>query len=304
MLVKDDTDLKRQYGKPFVLIYLALGAAHLLRYLLGAGTGVSFLAFDFMDLSHLQFVGYSFLGLLPFIGFLVAALRDLFYKLKRGEELAQLLAVALLAALLTQSLLFAFLLAFITAKQVQHYFQQKNYPWQDWVKATQVLHLVLVFVGAIVALVSGFIQYQADGFRMVLGCGAAYWMFSFLGVVGLYGFRRDYVLGGMTLAGVLTLLFFWLQVYPYLHLQRNWPERLTAKIPADAGIITLSEDDPSVLPLAPYLHRAGRDVRLGAATAQPFYIARLPMTDNIPAASLQVLGRSYPWDVGLWGVAD
>lgn len=304
MLVNEDANLKRQFGKPFVLIYLAAAVAHLVRYLLGAGAGSAFLAFDFMGLGHLRFVGYSLLGLLPFVGFMVAALRDLFYKLKRGEELAQLLAVALLAAVLTQSLLFPFLLAFITAKQVQHYFQQKNYPWQDWVKATQVLHLVLVFVGAIVALVSGFIQYQADGFRMVLGCGAAYWMFSFLGVVGLYGFRRDYVLGGMTLAGVLTLLFFWVQVYPYLHLQRNWPERLAAKIPAATDVITLAEDDPSVLPLAPYLHRAGRDVRLGTAPATSIFVARLPMTDSIPAASLQVLGRSYPWEVGLWGVAE
>lgn len=303
MAVQGDADKKRQFGKPFLLIYLTWGVGALLaRYGWGFKEGDAFLAFDFWEGRYLHFIGYSLLGLLPFSGFLVAALRDLHYKLKRREELSQLLAIALLGALLTQSLLFPFLLAFVTAKQVQNYFQQKSYPWQDWVKATQVLHLVLVFVGAILALVTGFIQYQADGFRMVLGCGAAYWMFSFIGVIGLYGFRRDYVLGGMTLAGVLTLLFFWVQVYPYLHLQRNWPDRLVGQLPADAPLITVPSLDASTLPVAPYLYRAGYSVEV-RPTVQGWYIARTSLTDSLPDGVPAAIGRGYPWDVGVWSVS-
>ena len=82
-------------------------------------------------------------------------------------------------------------------------------------------------------------------------------------MIGLYGMRRDYVIGGMTLAGVLGLLFFWVQVYPFLHLQRNWPERMTQqlnKLEDVPEVYVMTPTYKTVQPLAPYLLRSGLEV--------------------------------------------
>lgn len=214
-----------------------------------------------LSFTHLKFFGLSLLGVLPVLGFAIAGFRDLRYKAGRNEELSLLLTVALLASLLTQSLLFAFLLVFLAAKQLRAYFEQPNYPWQDWVKATMVLHLILVFIAVFLSLLGGFANFEAEGFRAVLGCSAAYWMFSFVAIIGLYGKRRDYVIGGTILAGVVSLLFFWVQVYPYLHLQRNWPERVVIALEKEGinePVVFQNHDEANVEvlpPLRPYLLR-------------------------------------------------
>ncbi len=277
ILTPNNEPLKRQLAKPFVLILVVFALSLVLGLVFGGGISHrDFMTFDFVQLGQWKFFFYSLLGLAPFIGFTLAALRDLIYKLRRGEELAVLIGIGLVGSLLTLSLVFPFLLIFLTAKQLELYFKAKNYPWENWVKTAQVLHLILVFLGVVLSLLGGFIQFQADGFRAVLGCSAAYWMFSLVGVIGLYGVRRDYVLGGMTLAGLLALLFFWIQVYPFAHLQRNWPERMALEIqkqePAPDAIF-IPEEEVESLPLAPYLMRKELPVQV---------------TDSIPDNAFEV----------------
>jgi hypothetical protein len=281
----------------------------LLRYLLGDLVPVaSLFYFQAFQLTHLKLFGYTLLGLAPFLGFAFAALRDLFFKIRKGEELALLLAVALFGSLVAQSILFPFLLTFLTAKQLQFYFYSEKYPWQDWVKTGNVLHLILVFIAVVLALLGGFFQYAADGFRAVLGCSAAYWMFSFVGVIGLYGYRRDYVLGGMTLAGVLAILFFWVQVYPFLHLQRNWPERLTTSISKQEPLvdfIRLAEEDERTLPIAPYLLRSGIEVNPDRpTTASDLYVVSILPADSLQTFQHQVTGWAGLWEAGAWGTSS
>jgi hypothetical protein len=309
LLVPRNAALKVQLAKPFVFIYLVFGVAFLVSYLRGnTPTDGSFFYFNLLQWGQLRFFGYAFLGLAPFIGFALAAVRDLFYKIRRGEEQAQLVAIGLVGGLVTQSLIFPFLLVFITAKQVQYYFQQPNYPWQDWVKGGQVLHLILVFIGVVLALLGGYLTFQVDGFRAVMGCGVAYWLFSFVGVIGLYGIRRDYVLGGMTLAGLLAVLFFWIQVYPFVHLQRNWPERLTKtvqKLVPPVKTVGLPAADPTTLPLAPYLLRAGLGPVVGdAANATPpndLSLRALVPADSTADLRVRVQGWSGLGNRGEWG---
>ena len=62
--------------------------------------------------SWLSFLGISMLGILPWLGFLPAALRELFFKLKKKEELALLTSAWLLIGLLSHSLIFQAALAF------------------------------------------------------------------------------------------------------------------------------------------------------------------------------------------------
>ncbi len=200
---------------------------------------------------------WSIIGLLPAVGFLVGGLRDLVFKLKRREELSLLLAGGLVAGLAAQSLLFSFLLVLVAGKQLQLYFRP-NYPWRDWVRSGATLHLVFAFIAAVLFLLGGAIQYQLNGFQAVLGMAAAYWIFSLAAVLGLYGMRRDFAIGGTILAGALTVLFFWGQVYPYLEVDRTWPSELIrgANIPP-ATTIFVPLDEPATWPAAPHLIRSG-----------------------------------------------
>ena len=300
-----DENLKRQLPKPFVIIFGIYALSFLASLLIGGATAHrAYFTFDFLSLGHLKFFFISLLSLAPFIGFTIAALRDLSYKFRRGEELAVLTVIGLFGSLLSLSLVFPFLLIFLTAKQVELYFKDKNYPWQDWAKAGQVLHLVLVFLAVVIALLGGFFRFQTDGFRAVLGCSAAYWMFSFVGVIGLYGFRRDYVLGGMTLAGLLALLFFWIQVYPFAHLQRNWPERLTTniqKLEAAPDKVFLPKDEETTLPAGPYLLRNQIAVEVSdSITSNQFQIRLTEPADSSLQTDIKVSGWPRLWKTKTW----
>ncbi len=290
--------LKKELAKPFVIIFLVFGLSLVTGLIAGGNSSHRpYFYFDFLQLGHLKFFFYVLLGLSPFIGFALAGLRDLFYKLKRGEELAILIGVGLFGSLITLSLVFPFLLIFLTAKQLELYFKAENYPWQNWVKTGQVLHLIFVFIAVVLALLGGFFQFQTNGFRALLGCSFAYWMFSFVGVIGLYGFRRDYVLGGMTLAGLLALLFFWIQVYPFFHLQRNWPERTVAeiqKLDLKPEVVYLSQAETLTVPVAPYLLRNGIQAKvLDTIPTEAFHLRLMEPADSLLQPTIKVAGWSW-----------
>ena len=211
-----------------------------------------------------RFLGYCLLGSAPIIGWLFAGLRDLVYKVRRGEQAGRLLAVGLGLSLLAQSLLFPLLLAFVAGKQMQLYFRSDiRYPWGNYVKTGSVLHLITAFIGAFLALAGGAIAFPGAGFRAGLGMVAAYWIFSLFGVLGIFGERRDFALGGSLLSGLLAALFFWVQVYPYFELERAWPKQLVRQLEGSLGAgaqvqVDAQSEDASALSVAvPYLLRAG-----------------------------------------------
>jgi hypothetical protein len=250
-----------------------------------------------------RLLGYSLLGCLPFIGFTLAGLRDLPFLARRGEEQAQLLAATLLVSWLAQSLLFTVVLLLLTGRQLVNYFKP-NYPWRDWVRGGATLHLIFAAIGAILVLLGGFVQFQGAGFRAALGMVAAYWIFSLFGVIGLYGNRRDWSLGGTLLAGTLAVLFFWTQVYPYIEPDRNWPEELAqkmrqAELPAGTIInipgAAATELERVGSAAAPDLQRAGYAVQPGDADDSAYYQLRAQLSiDSTGAAAdrLSVSGRS------------
>jgi len=299
LIPESNEAIKKNLAQPFVIIYLVFGIS----YILGNQGGDSAYYFKIFNLSHHQFLLFSLLGMGPFIGFCMAAFRDLFYKLKRNEELARLLLIALVGSFLTQSLVFPFLLVFMTARQLHHYFYTPNYPWKNWVKTWQILHLITVFIVVILALLGGFAAFETDGFRAVLGCSAAYWMFSFMAVVGLYGQQRDYVIGGMTLAGVVALLFFWVQVYPFLHLKRNWPDRMMISIEKLDQQPDQIKVEGSSLPLGVYLHRKGFNVRTNdEKTDNNFLVRQLLDADSNGVFIVKEQGWSGLWQEREWGM--
>lgn len=237
---------------------------------------------------------YGLLGMLPAIGFLFAAFRDLFFKVKQGEGLAFSLLAVLLASFFSQSLLFPFVLACLAGKQMQLYFS-RNYPWENWVKGPAILHLIFALIGSFLALIGGLLQLGGEGYRAVLGMIAAYWIFNLLAVLGLYGRRRDFTIGGTILAGLLSVMFFWVQVYPYLELERDWAlDFIEAKQNQESNA-----DEPSIFipneatlsTALPYFRRAGW--AFTDSTSAAYHLSASPI-DTIAITDPEVkTGRSF-----------
>lgn len=199
------------------------------------------LSFGWLRSGYLKFIGWQGIAMLPFIGFVIGGLRDLFYKVKRGEEFSLLLTAWILSALLSQSPTLSWVLALLAAKQIQLYFNPR-YPFAAWVRGPAILHLILVFFVLAGGMIYGFFEFRGAGFRSLLAVSGLYWGMGVLGVIGLYGFNHRLLIGGPILAGVLLTVLFWFQVGPLLESKRGW----------SSAIVTLaksrqSEDNPESL---------------------------------------------------------
>ena len=160
--------------------------------------------FSFEDLSIKKYGIWLLLGMLPWLGFLPAALWNMFQKLKTKEELALINLGWLVAGLLSFSLIVEFLLAFLIAKQVLFYFQA-NYPYKRVVKLFTLLNMLLTFLAVFAILMGGAFQFNASGYRLFLGIGAVYWISTFIGVLGVFSVRKNFVIGGITSGAMLSL---------------------------------------------------------------------------------------------------
>lgn len=279
--------------------FLLLLAIPLMILLLQGGQGSrSYWFWGNRPLAYGAFAGYGLLGMLPVVGWLFGGLRDLVYKIGRGEVRSQLLGAGLGIALLTQSLVFPLLLALIAGKQMEVYFRDAHYPWRDWVRGTAVVHLIAAFIGAFLILAGLAISFPGAGFRAALGAVAAYWMFSLIGVIGLYGERRDLALGGSILAGMLGVLFFWVQVYPYVELGRDWPRELVEQV--EVPLPTYIPPTDAFSPARSAFRRAGIPVVADTTTAD-LRLLRWPTSDTLSRAGIEVEGREVlrPFIYGL-----
>ena len=162
---------------------------------------------------------------LPWIAFALPGCWDLLQRARRGEELALLLGGMGLSTLLAGSPAFQLVMALVVAKAVQWYFDPK-YPYRNGVRSIAVLHLVLLFCAAAVGMMGGFLELGPAGFRLGMALGAAYWIPSFLLVIGLFGLRRRLVEASAAFGGLLLTLVFWTQAGPWLESYRGMPREL------------------------------------------------------------------------------
>lgn len=245
------------------------------------------------DSRVLDLLYYGLLGMLPLAGWVVAGVRDLVFKGRQFEQFSLLVGMALVVTLLAQSLLFMYLVALLAGKQMQLYFREPNYPWRDWVKSVSVIHLVVAFAAAFLLLAGGGIAFPGAGFRAALGMAAAYWIFSLLAVLGIFGERRDFAIGGGILSGLLTVMFFWVQVYPYLEVERSWPDDLLEAANVEPTTLQWPDEaDESELSTAlPYFQAAGWElVPEGGA----YQLVEYPVNDTTatPGGGARVQGRA------------
>ncbi len=213
----------------FLILYIGLVSFGWMQGLLGRLPESFVLAHG--QVSIWQFLGISLLGILPWLGFLPAALRDLVYKLKRGEELALVSAGWLLMALLSFSMILQFVLAFLIARQLLVCLQQR-YPFGGLVKVFNLLVLVLVFCGAFAAMLGGFTNFGPDGFRAVMAVCALFWVGCFIGVLGLFSKNEWMLISGFGGAGLLSALAFWVYLSPFIQQNLSIGDQMSKKVEA------------------------------------------------------------------------
>lgn len=231
------------------------------------------ISFGWLRSGYGRYLGWQVVATLPFIGFVLGGLRDLFFKLRRGEEFAVLVSGWLLAALLSQSPTLSWVLALLAAKQMQLYFHPR-YPFHAWVRGGALLQLILAFGAFFLAMVYGFWEFGAVGFRTALLVSSVYWGFCLAGAIGLYGFQHRLLIGGPILAGVGLTFMFWIWFYPLLESKRQWPLQLveiaerqqntTTTLPL---IMPETVHDRSFPAVAVYARDRFDDVRLPATRA-------------------------------------
>jgi hypothetical protein len=185
--------------------------------------------FSFNGADFGKYLLFNFIGVLPFIGFLVGGIRDLVFKLKKGEELAIVITSLLIFSIMAQSPVLQAGLALLIAKQMLLY-SDKNYPFKNWVVTTTILHLVSAFILSVFLMLAGMVNFGGIGFRSGLIFSFMYWAIGLIGVFGMYGKQRHMLIGGPVLSGVLTMFIFWVQLYPLLESKRNLPKVIIEKV--------------------------------------------------------------------------
>jgi|AntRauTorckE5430_2_1112549.scaffolds.fasta_scaffold05059_2 putative effector of murein hydrolase LrgA (UPF0299 family) len=275
-------------GKQWLTL-LTLLALPLVVLILQGNQGIrSYWFWGIQPLAYGKWLGLCLLGMAPLVGWMLAGVRDLVYKIRQGEATSKLLGAGLAIGFVTQSLVFPLILALLAGKQMQLYFREENYPWRDWVRGGATVHLVLAFLAAVVLMAGVGMAFPGPGFRAALGMAAAYWMFSLFGVLGLYGERRDFALGGSVLSGMLCVLFFWVQVYPYFEVKRTWPERLVKQIELKLPVYVPASDASAVA--LPYFRLAEIPV-VEDSTDADLRLVSWPAADTLSQAGIEVDGR-------------
>ncbi len=185
--------------------------------------------------------GLVLLGMLPWLGFLPAAIVDLFKKFQNGEELAIIIFAWLGAAIVSQSLSLVIVLSFMITKQIWVLFHS-GYPYLRLVKGFALLNLIATFCLVFMTLLGGISWVGVEGYRPLLGLSAVYWMLSLFGVLGLFMKDRRVVIGGATFSGLMVMMIFWLAVYPLWDAYRKLPGQVvkTAAAKNSSGIEKLT----------------------------------------------------------------
>lgn len=222
------------------LIFGAWALLTLLFYFLG-GFNWSFEGIIFSyQTSWKEYLSFQLLGLLPWLGFLPAALWDLIQKFRRKEEMAIILFGWLIFSLISHALILQVCLLFLIAKQVENYFKP-NYPYKNLVKASSVINLIFIFFVLIAVMFGGFATLRNVGFGSTALFSAALWISGFVAIIGLFSENKKYILGSITLGGALSLTLFWVQINPIINQFRDVSTRLVADIEGKGTTIAVSE---------------------------------------------------------------
>jgi len=172
-----------------------------------------------------KYLLFTFLAILPWLGFLIAGFLDIFMKVKKREELAIISVGWLIFGLMSMSMVLQFLFAYLIAKHVLAYLR-KPYPYEGLVKSVSLFMLLLSFIGITLMLIGGWQQLGEGGYLSLLAVGAVYWVFGFAGAMGLFLKEKRFIIGGFALSALLVTFAFWGRLYPLVEKFRDLPQQL------------------------------------------------------------------------------
>lgn len=162
------------------------------------------------------YLGLLLLGILPWFAFFPSGLWNMFKRLRQGEELALISFCWIIGSIFSFSLASQVVFALLIAKQIQGFFD-KNFPYENLVKSSALIHLGLVLFGAMYLIIISWENLKGVGFRAAMITTLFYWMGCLLCFIGLYGKSKKLILGGLSLAGLLATYFFWVKAFPLLY---------------------------------------------------------------------------------------
>ncbi|MBK7407489.1 MAG: glycosyltransferase family 39 protein [Saprospirales bacterium] len=174
-------------------------------------------------------IGAQILGMLPWLGLLVAGIVELIRNQSKGEELSILLGGLLLGAILSGSLLVQWAFALVIAKQLQRILKP-GYPYENMLKTITILQLLGVLLLGIIGMIYGYLELGAMGFRMGMSLMLAYWMPGLFGAIGLFGRNQRLLVLGSAFGALLFSLAFWAQAGPWIESKRHSPQDLLGEL--------------------------------------------------------------------------
>ncbi|MFT5384664.1 MAG: hypothetical protein ACI8X3_001660 [Saprospiraceae bacterium] len=246
-----------------------------------------------------EFFTWQVIGILPWLGFLPAALWDLFQKLRKKEEMAIILFGWLLFSIISHAVILQLCLLFLISKQVENYFKP-NYPYKNLIKTFSILNLVCTFFVLIALMLGGFAAMHNIGFRSTAAFSGIYWVFGFIAIIGLFSDSRRFIIGGFGLAGSFSLFLFWLQINPIVNRFRDISIQLLDKV-EEASKVAVSQPLFDKNQFKVYSNAKGIDSQafINKQTDIDCYLLneddykKLLTQDTIPMATDTLKGRTY-----------
>ena len=214
----------------YVAVAVALAAVFVVH---PSGWWKGYSYFGFPEGNYLKFLLWSLVGLLPFTGFLLGGLRDIVYKIRKGEEMATIIGALILFGFLGQSFWFVLGLVMLIARQFDAY-AHPNYPFRGWVRTGAVLHLLGAFVVCIVLMLRGITEFGGTGFRMGMLFSIAYWSLGVFSMVGLISNEPkkhwSWYTGGILLSSTLSIFILLMTIVPLLESKVQLSDQMNERL--------------------------------------------------------------------------
>ena len=169
------------------------------------------------------------IGLVPWLGFLPAAIAEMVTRLKRREEMAVFTAVWLGSALASGTAALIPAIAFLTSRQALRFFR-KGYPWGTWVKTGFILQQIMLFLITFFYLLDSADTFGPGGFRQAMITGLMLWIPGLGILIGLFSQKPTLTWGSLLAAGLLPVFIGLSVYYPMIESRRNLPNRLTEQL--------------------------------------------------------------------------